>query len=112
VQRALIEQIEQIKLRLALMDRKFVQTGEQTECDSRTYLAWANTYGRLLERLGIQAPSPKLRQAPAELANHLATSRLRKTPSASVAAVQPPCAHQPRPLIERPQLQHSRRAGR
>jgi hypothetical protein len=54
VQRALIEQLVQIKLRLAVMDRKFCETGAQTDLDSRTYLAWANTYGRMLHRLGLQ----------------------------------------------------------
>jgi hypothetical protein len=54
-QRALIEALVQIKLRLALMDRRFVQTGEQTDHDSRTYLAWVNTYGRMVNRLGLEA---------------------------------------------------------
>jgi hypothetical protein len=51
-QRALIEQLVQIRLRLALMDRKFAETGGQTDHDSRTYLAWANSYARLLRQLG------------------------------------------------------------
>jgi hypothetical protein len=53
-QRALIEQLVQIKLRLAVMDRKFCQTGAQTDHDSRTYLAWANTYARSLRQLGME----------------------------------------------------------
>src|SRR5215472_7849796 len=44
-QRALIEQLVQIRLRIALMDRKFAESGAQTDHDSRTYLAWANSYG-------------------------------------------------------------------
>src|SRR4051812_36159359 len=49
-QRALIEALVQIKLRLAMMDRKFAEAGGQTDHDSRTYLAWANSYGRMLAR--------------------------------------------------------------
>jgi hypothetical protein len=56
VQRALIEQLAQIKLRLAVMDRKFVNTRAQTDLDSRMYLAWANTYSRMLVRLGVRVP--------------------------------------------------------
>jgi hypothetical protein len=76
VQRALIEQLEQIKLRLAVMDRKFIKTGAQTDLDSRTYLAWANTYGRLLERLGVKEPSPALQEATSTLADHITARRL------------------------------------
>ena len=55
VQAALIEQAVQLHLRIAAIDRKFTETGQQTDRDSRTYLAWANTYGRLLARLGLAA---------------------------------------------------------
>lgn len=58
VQAALIEQAVQLQLRISTMDRKFAETGQQTEHDSRTYLAWANTYGRLLARLGLDATQP------------------------------------------------------
>ena len=54
-QRALIEQACQLALRIATMDRKFAETGEQTEHDSRVYLAWANTFSRLLRQLGLAA---------------------------------------------------------
>jgi hypothetical protein len=47
----MIEQAVQIKLRLAVMDRKFVDSGAQTDLDSRTYLAWANCYSRVLCKL-------------------------------------------------------------
>jgi hypothetical protein len=62
-QRALIKQLVQIKLRLAVMDRKFCQTGAQTDHDSRTYLAWANTYARSLRQFGMESvkrPGPTL----------------------------------------------------
>jgi hypothetical protein len=58
-QRQLIEQMLQIKLRLTLMDCRFAQTGEQTEHDSRTYLAHANSYSRLLRQLDKpRGPTP------------------------------------------------------
>jgi hypothetical protein len=53
-QGALIEQLVQLRLRIAVMDRKFAESGEQTEHDSRTYLAWANSYSRLLRQLGLR----------------------------------------------------------
>ena len=60
VQRALIEQAVQLKLRLGLLDKKFVAAGgEQTLLDSRTYLAWSNTYQRLLQRLGLTGPTDR-----------------------------------------------------
>ena len=54
-QRALIEQIAQLQLRVAVMDRRFAETGAQTDHDSRTYLAWANSLSRLLRQLGVKA---------------------------------------------------------
>lgn len=75
VQRALIEQAAQLRLRIALMDRKFAETGVQTELDSRTYLAWTNSYARLLARLG---PSSAKAQSKPSLREYLA----RKTPAA------------------------------
>ena len=67
-QRALIEQLVQIKLRLAVMDRKFCQTRAQTDHDSRTYLAWANTSARSLRQLGMEGVK---RRGPT-LADHFA----------------------------------------
>ncbi len=67
-QRALIEQAAQLALRLAAMDRKFAETGGQTEHDSRTYLAWSNSYSRLLRQLGLKGAAER----PKSLADHLA----------------------------------------
>jgi hypothetical protein len=64
-QAALIDQLVQIKLRLAVMDRRFAETDAQTDHDTRTYLAWANSYARLLAQLGLKAtppPRPTLRE--------------------------------------------------
>lgn len=54
VQSALIEQAVQITLRIASMDKKFAETGTQTEHDSRVYLAWSNSLSRLLRQLGLK----------------------------------------------------------
>ena len=54
-QRAMIDQCAQLRLRLAVMDRAFAQSGgAMTAHDTRTYLAWANSYSRLLRQLGLQ----------------------------------------------------------
>jgi hypothetical protein len=60
-QSALIEAAAQLRLRISLMDRRFSETRTQTEHDSRTYLAWVGSLGRLMQRLdGLQpAPTPK-----------------------------------------------------
>jgi hypothetical protein len=47
-QLALIDQIAQIRLRLAMFDRKHAERGRMSAHDSRTYLAWANSYSRML----------------------------------------------------------------
>lgn len=69
VQAAIIEQLVQLKLRLAVMDRSFSESGNQTPHDSRTYLAWSNSYGRLLRQLGVQPAAQK----PESLAEYLAS---------------------------------------
>ncbi len=58
-QRALIERAVNIAVRLAVMDQQFAETRVQTECDSRTYLAWSNTLTRTMRELGLKAaPKP------------------------------------------------------
>lgn len=47
-----------MRLRLALMDEKLL-AGEMTDIDSRCYLSWANSLGRLLARLGLDAAADK-----------------------------------------------------
>lgn len=56
-ERMMIEQAAQLRLRLAVMDRAFGQSANMTEHDSRQYLAWSNSYTRLLGRLGDAAPT-------------------------------------------------------
>jgi hypothetical protein len=50
-QAALIEAAAQLRLRISMMDRKFGETREQSDHDSRTYLAWVGALGRLMTRL-------------------------------------------------------------
>jgi hypothetical protein len=78
-QRALIEQAAQLRLRIATMDRRYAETGEMTAHDSRTYLAWANSYSRLLRQLGLKgAPAPVM-----TLAEHLAARHAAQAPTAA-----------------------------
>jgi hypothetical protein len=48
---AMIEQLAQLRLRLALFDQRFSERGEMTDHDRRSYLAFANSHTRLLQRL-------------------------------------------------------------
>jgi hypothetical protein len=38
------------------MDRKYGESGAMTDHDSRTYLAWANSFSRLMRLLGLEGP--------------------------------------------------------
>ncbi len=67
-QAAMIEQAVQLRLRLAVMDRKFAEGCEQTLHDSRTYLAWSGSYTRLLGRLGLEPAAPPVVPLAAQLA--------------------------------------------
>jgi hypothetical protein len=59
-QMALIDRIAQLRLHLALFDLKFARRDTISRHDSRTYLAWSNSYGRLLRLLGLEsAPVPE-----------------------------------------------------
>src|SRR5450631_3337055 len=59
VGRALIEQAAQLKLQLAVMDRRFAETNEMSAHDSRVYLAWSNSLTRTLRELGIKGVPPR-----------------------------------------------------
>ena len=77
-QRTLIEQAAQLQLRLAVMDRRFAETGAQTDHDSRTYLAWSNSLSRLMRQLGVKAAAqaaPDLRRFLAAREASSSTSR-------------------------------------
>ena len=58
-QAMLIERAVQLTLRIAAMDRKFAESGQQTEHDSRTYLAWSACLSRALRDLGLKGPAQR-----------------------------------------------------
>ena len=58
-QSMLIERIVNLSLRVATMDRKFTATGEMTEHDTATYLAWSSSLSRLLRELGMKGTAPR-----------------------------------------------------
>lgn len=53
-QKLLIDQACQLTLRLALMDRKLAEAGDQSEHDIRTYTTWCNALTRTLVRIGLK----------------------------------------------------------
>jgi hypothetical protein len=79
VQLALIDQAAQLRLRLACMDRKFAEDGTFTEHDSRTYLAWSNSYTRALRTLGLKGTAER----PPSLAEHLAAAAAARARAAA-----------------------------
>jgi hypothetical protein len=55
-EKAVIERAAILALKCAQIDGKILN-GADTECDSRTFLAWSNALTRLLERhLGLKGP--------------------------------------------------------
>ena len=76
-QRTLIERAAQIQLRLALMDKRFVDNGGvMSDHDTRTYLAWSNSLSRLMAQLGLDAaPPPPLTHAETMAALSAAAAR-------------------------------------
>ncbi len=73
-QAAIIDQLVQLRVRIATMDRAFAETGDTTGHDTKTYLAWANSYARLLRHLGLKGVAER----PPSLADHL---RARSSPA-------------------------------
>jgi hypothetical protein len=67
-QAAIIDQLVQLRVRIATMDREFAETGDTTGHDTKTYLAWANSYARLLRHQGLKGVAER----PPSLADHLA----------------------------------------
>lgn len=91
-QRALIEQAAQLRLHLATMDRTFAETGgKMTLHDSRTYLAWANSYSRLLRLLGLKG-APERGPSLAEILAAGPPARVRTAPPDAPDAMAPPAA--------------------
>ncbi len=73
-QKGLIERAAQLSLRIAAMDRKFVESGEMTEHDSRTYLGWSSALSRVLRALGLRATQTPTRSLQDHLAQRAAAS--------------------------------------
>jgi hypothetical protein len=48
-----------LSVRIAVMDQRFAETGQQTEHDSRTYLAWSNSLTRTVQALGIKSAATR-----------------------------------------------------
>jgi hypothetical protein len=59
-QAVLIEAAAQLRVRISLMDRKFSETHEQTDHDTRVYLAWVGSLARLMTRLDSLKGAAKL----------------------------------------------------
>jgi hypothetical protein len=59
-QRILIDRAAALSLRLHLMDRESVRSGQMSERNGRQYLAWSNSLTRVLNQIGLTAaPAPK-----------------------------------------------------
>lgn len=71
----LIQQACELQLRIALMNRKFTETGDFTEHDSRTYLAWNASLARLLRQIGLKGV-PSRPPTPAELMHAVRLPRI------------------------------------
>ena len=67
VQRALIETAYQLRLKLAVFDARFIELGGLSDHGRREYLAFVNSFCRVLDRLGF-APAP---EPPPSLENYL-----------------------------------------
>jgi len=98
-QLALIAQALQLKLRLVLLDLRFLEAGGAMSAhDSRTYLAWSNSFVRLLRQLGLEAPADRpitLAEALAAGAAPLTAGTASPAPAASAPGPDalPPWAH-------------------
>ncbi len=71
-QTALIERVCWLGLHIAMMDRRTAEGRAMTEHDSRQYLAYTNSQGRLLRQLGLKDASPPRRALPDLLAERAA----------------------------------------
>jgi hypothetical protein len=58
-QRMIITRAVMLSLRLHLMDKRFAETGAQTDHDSRCYLAWSNSLTRTLRELGVKGAAER-----------------------------------------------------
>jgi hypothetical protein len=77
VERTLIERAVQLQIRISMMDRDFAAGCVQTEHDSRTYLAWSNSFTRTLRELGLKGAAER---SPNLLQEHI-IGRYSRTPA-------------------------------
>lgn len=47
-----------LRLHLEMLDARALQNGTMLDSDSKTYLAWSNSYVRTVARLGVDAAAP------------------------------------------------------
>jgi hypothetical protein len=94
-QLAMIAQLLQLKLRLALLDMRFLENdGAMTGHDARVYLSWNNSYVRGLKSLGLDA-SPEPPMSLTEALRAGAPVARRGTPTTPAAADDQAAAKQP-----------------
>ncbi len=80
----LVEQLLQLKLRLVMMDRAFLEAGGKLSAhDTHTYLAWSNSLVRGLKQLGLDGYAA---EAAPSLADALAAGRAQTTGDAPASA--------------------------
>lgn len=77
----MIDQLAQLKLRLATMDEQFRRTGRRSPHGTRDYLSWSNSFSRLLKQLGLKGQAKptlslgaKIAAGPATYATNASTS--------------------------------------
>jgi hypothetical protein len=68
VQMALVDTAYQLRLKLAVFDARFIELGGLSDHGRREYLAFVNSFCRVLDRLGF-APAPEPRPS---IADHFA----------------------------------------
>lgn len=60
VQRALIDAASELKLKIAVADQRFVEQGAMSQHARNEYLAFVNSYSRLLRQLGLEAAASRV----------------------------------------------------
>ncbi len=91
-QMALIDAIAELKVKIAVFDKRFIEEGGMSPHARREYLAFVNSFGRLLAQLGMHGPASKA--ATSNLSDFLAgverRGRARKASSSGSHQSPPP----------------------
>lgn len=93
VQLALCDAAAELKLKIAVADRRFIDQGGMSAHGRREYLAFVNSYSRLLRQIGMKGAAER---APT-LADYLATKAAQPIASAAPAPPAPMAAPPPAP---------------